>query len=280
MLMNALARGEVGNAEQWVSHHLRRWIVEGVLKGNEEINQQEIADRLGVSRSPVRDALRRLEGMGLVTINPNQRAVVTSFTLDNMREIFEMRAALEGLAAFQAARSLTKSDLIELESLSGMLQRLPDLDSYLHKHEAFHDLVALRSQMPRLRRELVRLREMATPYIRIYGSARDSAELIGEPHDALVRVLILRDPEKARVAFASHARAAFDQLAIEVLRLTEKDAGAEDSSKRERPSRRAAGDTSKTGSTQRVNRGIGGREPLRVSRSGAPRSKPASTKLE
>lgn len=75
-----------------------------VLRANEEINQQDLASRLGVSRSPVRDALRRLEGMGLVTIHPNQRAVVTSLTLDNMREIFEMRAALGGLAAVMRRR--------------------------------------------------------------------------------------------------------------------------------------------------------------------------------
>ena len=222
------AGGEFGSAEQWVCHHVRRWIIDGTLSANEEINQQEVATRLGVSRSPVRDALRRLEGMGLVTINPNQRAVVTSFTLDNMREIFEMRAALEGLAAYHAARRLTQSDLIELESLAAVMARLPDLESYLHKHESFHDLVAMRSGMPRLRRDLVRLREMATPYIRIYGSARDSAELIGESHDALVRVLSLQHPEKASAAFASHARAAYDQLAAEVLRLTERESKAGD----------------------------------------------------
>lgn len=217
------AGGEFGSAEQWVCHHVRRWILEGALSANEEINQQEVATRLGVSRSPVRDALRRLEGMGLVTINPNQRAVVTSFTLDNMREISEMRAALEGLAAYHAARRLTQSDLIDLESLAAVMARLPDLESYLHKHESFHDLVGMRSGMPRLRRDLVRLREMAMPYIRIYGSARGSAELIGESHDALVRVLSHRNPEKASTAFASHARAAYDQLAAEVLRLTERE---------------------------------------------------------
>ena len=223
--MKAFAHSEdFGSAEQWVCHHVRRWILEGALSANEEINQQELATRLGVSRSPVRDALRRLEAMGLVTINPNQRAVVTSFTLDNMREIFEMRAALEGLAAYHAAPQLTESDLIELDSLAAMMLRLPDLESYLGKHEAFHDLVAARAAMPRLRRDLIRLREMATPYIRIYGSARDSAELIGDRHDALVRVLALRDPEKASAAFSSHARAAYDQLAAEVLRLTETEA--------------------------------------------------------
>ena len=216
-------KGEFGSAERWVCYHVRRWILDGTLTANEEINQQEVATRLGVSRSPVRDALRRLEGMGLVTINPNQRSVVTSFTLDNMREIFEMRAALEGLAAYHAARRLTQSDLIELDSLAAVMARLPDLESYLLKHEAFHDLVTMRSGMPRLRRDLLRLREMATPYIRIYGSARDSAELIGESHDALVRVLSFRHPEKASAAFASHARAAYDQLAAEVLRLTERD---------------------------------------------------------
>ncbi len=220
--MDTISRGgEFGNAEQWVYHHLRRWILEGVLTANEEINQQDLANRLGVSRSPVRDALRRLKGMGLVTVNPNQRAVVTSLTLDNMREIFEMRAALEGLAARHATPALSESDLIELESLAQVMLRLSELDAYLAKHETFHDLIAIRAGMPRLRNELTRLRAMATPYIRIYGTARLSAELIGERHERLIEVLRERDPDKACNAFACHARAAYDQLAAEVAHLIE-----------------------------------------------------------
>lgn len=213
---------EFGNAEQWVCHHVRRWILEGILKANEEINQQDIANRLGVSRSPVRDALRRLEGMGLVTINPNQRAVVTSLTLENMREIFEMRAALEALAALHATDSLRESDLIELESLAQMMLRLTELEAYLAKHEAFHDLIAERAGMPRLRRELTRLRTMATPYIRIYGSARLSAELKGDRHEDLVEVLRAGDADDAASAFSRHTRTAFDQLATAVSHLLEK----------------------------------------------------------
>lgn len=213
--------GAFGNAEQWVCHHVRRWILEGVLRADEEISQQDLANRLGVSRSPVRDALRRLEEMGLVTINPNQRAVVTSLTLDNMREIFEMRAALEGLAARHAAPALSESDLIELESLAQVMLRLRELEPYLAKHEAFHDLIAERAGMPRLRRELARLRTMATPYIRIYGTAHVSAELVGERHEALVEVLRARDPSQACAALASHARVACDQLVAAVAHLIE-----------------------------------------------------------
>lgn len=236
--------GEFSSAEQWVCHHVRRWILEGVLRADEEINQQDVANRLGVSRSPVRDALRRLEGMGLVTINPNHRAVVTSLTLDNMREIFEMRAALEGVAALHAIESLSESDLIELESLAQIMLRLNELEAYLAKHEAFHDLVAKRSGMPRLRRELTRLRTMATPYIRIYGNARPSAELMGERHEDLVEVLRAGDKERAAGAFAKHARTSFDQLAAAVVHLLEQP-GEE---------RRAASEGAGTGATARRSR--------------------------
>jgi DNA-binding GntR family transcriptional regulator len=223
----------------------------------------------------VRDALRRLEGMGLVTINPNQRAVVTSFTLDNMREIFEMRAALEGLAAYHAAPRLTPSDLIELESLAAVMARLPDLESYLHKHESFHDLVAMRSGMPRLRRDLARLREIAMPYIRIYGSARDSAELIGESHDALVRVLALHDPERASAAFASHARAAYDQLAAEVLRLTERESRNAGKAASAPPSAKRKAGGSATAATKTDPQHGGGR---RSASSGPRKNKAARTR--
>src|SRR5699024_8970332 len=137
------------SAEQWVSECVRQWIIDGTLKANEQISQTEIANRLGVSRIPVRDALRRLQSTGLVTIQPNRRAVVTSFTMDDMYEVFEIRAVLEGLAARHAVEHLSSSDMVELEAASQVMSRVSDLDTYLKKHELFHDFVALRSGMPR-----------------------------------------------------------------------------------------------------------------------------------
>jgi hypothetical protein len=98
---------------------------------------------------------------------------------------------------------------------------------------------------------------MAMPYIRIYGSARDSAELIGESHDALVRILSFRDAEKASAAFASHARAAYEQLAAEVLRLTKGEKGAETASSAspaKRKTRGSATTAARTDSAPRAGR--------------------------
>ncbi len=223
--MEKVSRGDFGNAEEWAYQNLRRWILDGDLAANEVVKQQELADRLGVSRSPVRDALRRLEGMGLITITPNQPAVVTSLNLGSMHEIFEMRAALEGLAARHATPAITESDLIELESLAQMLPRLKELEAYLAKHEAFHDLIAARAEMPRLRKKLTSLRALATPYIRIYGTARISAELVGERHESIVEVLRRRDPDQASDTLAAHTRAAYQQLSAEVQHLAEQPEG-------------------------------------------------------
>src|SRR5919106_4105756 len=145
----AMPRGNgFGSAEQLVCDHIRRWILDGTRRADEEINQAEIANQLGVSRIPVRDALRRLESTGLLTIRPNRRAVVTSFTLADIYGIFEIRAALEGLAARHAVANLKSSDLIELESLAQLLLRVTDLETYLAKHDEFHDLIGLRSGIP------------------------------------------------------------------------------------------------------------------------------------
>jgi len=207
------------NAEQWVVTNVRRWIANGVLPAEIEISQAALARRLGVSRSPVRDALRRLEAQGLITIRANQRAVVTGLTVDRMREIFEMRAVLEGLAARHAVANLTETDLIELDGMARVLARLRDPEAYAAKHELFHDTVAAATGMPRLRQQLTGLRTLGTPYLRIQANAGDSAELSNDRHEDLVAVLVEGCGARAEEVFCKHVRGAFEELKPVVSRL-------------------------------------------------------------
>src|SRR6185437_14644411 len=132
------------SAEELVFEHLRSAILRGEFPPNTVINQEEVAGTLKVSRIPVRDALRRLHSVGLVRILPNKRTIVPSFTPHEIFEVFEMRAELEGLAVRHAVSNLTDSDFHDLTAMADVMRRVDDLDVYLERHEAFHDLIAVR----------------------------------------------------------------------------------------------------------------------------------------
>ncbi|MBX9843158.1 MAG: GntR family transcriptional regulator [Xanthobacteraceae bacterium] len=239
---------EFRSAEEIVFQHLRHEILSGAIKAQTPINQAEIAAALNVSRIPVRDALQRLQSVGLLVALPNRRVVVPNFTVSEIHEIFEMRALLEGFAARCAVERLTEADFIELETLAEIIRRLADLDGYAKRHEAFHDLVVERSGLSRVRREVTQLREMLTPYIRIHGAASYSAELPDDTHEALVAVLRTRDPERAEKAFVNHIRRAGEQLMATLQRLTA--AKPENSVESAKPKRanKKNGDASQTAS--------------------------------
>jgi DNA-binding GntR family transcriptional regulator len=93
-----------------VAKLLRQAILEGALPGGTVVRQEEVARKFGVSRVPVREALLKLEGEGLVETQPRRGVVVTALSTDDFEEILEMRLALESLAIERAARRFTRDD--------------------------------------------------------------------------------------------------------------------------------------------------------------------------
>ena len=89
-----------------VFHKIREDILSGKYKRDETLKEKTIGDELGVSRTPVREALRQLELEGLVTIIPNKGASVVGISKDDIKDIYEIRARLEGLCAKRAAKNV------------------------------------------------------------------------------------------------------------------------------------------------------------------------------
>lgn len=96
---------------------LREDILSGVYKEKEELREVSIGEELGVSRTPVREALRQLELEGLVRIIPNKGAYVTGITQEDVRDIYKIRSILEGLCARWATEHITEEQLTELEEI-------------------------------------------------------------------------------------------------------------------------------------------------------------------
>lgn len=99
-----------------VFHMIRENILSGKYERDEELKEKSIGEELGVSRTPVREALRQLELEGLVTIIPNKGAYVVGISQKDIKDIYEIRSRLEGLCAKWAAENITKEQLDELDN--------------------------------------------------------------------------------------------------------------------------------------------------------------------
>lgn len=125
-----------------VFHTIRENILSGKYVTEEELKEKTIGEELGVSRTPVREALRQLELEGLVTIIPNKGAYVVGISQKDIRDIYEIRSRLEGLCASWAAVNITKEQLDELEeniylsdfhSAKGNSEQVVELDNKFHE---------------------------------------------------------------------------------------------------------------------------------------------------
>ena len=125
-----------------VFRHLREDILNGVYKDHEELREVTIGEELGVSRTPVREALRQLELEGLVTIIPNKGAYVTAITRKDVKDIYKIRSQLEGLCANWATKYITDAQIEELEEIvyltefhvsKGHSEQVFELDNKFHE---------------------------------------------------------------------------------------------------------------------------------------------------
>src|SRR5216684_2844518 len=102
--------------QQQAGNYVREQILTGRFPVGMRLKSEEIARTLGFSRMPVRDALQQLHSEGLVSIRPNRGAIVTTLTGDEIRELFEIRAVLEGLAAYHCCANITAEKMVRFEA--------------------------------------------------------------------------------------------------------------------------------------------------------------------
>ena len=140
-----------------VREQLTNWIMDGTLKRDQRISEDEIATKLGVSRMPVREAFRIMESMGLIQSTPYSGSVVRKLTKEETTEIYILRMNLEPLACRYAAERVSLSDLIELEELQRKMEAVCEhenaADTYkllYNYNREFHHLIYAASKMPKL----------------------------------------------------------------------------------------------------------------------------------
>jgi DNA-binding GntR family transcriptional regulator len=122
---------------------IRDAIIAGARKPGEKVAEPELAERFGISRTPIREAFRQLESEGYLTVIPRKGAVVVSFSEKDVEEFYAIKSILEGYAARRACENLSQRELDKLETINARLLHLADendFKAFFKVHNDFHDL--------------------------------------------------------------------------------------------------------------------------------------------
>jgi DNA-binding GntR family transcriptional regulator len=180
----------------------------GKLKPGDRLVETELATRLGISRTPVREAVRRLESDGLVVHQPRLGATVRKLDYLEITELYEMRGVLEGTAARLAARSASQIELEELEAINREMRAATDVRQLYEANRQFHGVLLSAAR----NRFLVKSVEAVQKTLLILGSStlEESRRAAGafEEHEAILTALKKRDGDAAEASMRAHIEAA------------------------------------------------------------------------
>ncbi len=189
---------------------IRAMIIEGELEPGQPLVQDELARKLGISRTPVMHAIRELENDGLASRNNTHRVYVRELTLDDMIAIWEIREALETLACKYVTPVITESQIDDIQRGFEQAVKAPDQEhEYRHMDNIFHMSIAELCPRRDLRDILVRSGFMGRGLLK--GLLRPPMETLPE-HLAILEGLRERDPEKATRAMGFHLRMSLEHL--------------------------------------------------------------------
>ena len=223
--MDLLLIEELGRerAPEQVTSRLREAIVSGLLQPGDRLMQEELAERLGVSRMPVREALRRLEAEGLVVLQPYRGALVANLSSTELQELYELRIALETLAL---RFGIPEMDAESFETLEVTLRKMDletDSTTWLDLNSKFHTLLYQKAGRKLLDEHIENLRNKSDRFLRLFASRRDRTAQAQREHWAIVRACRDRNIEKACNLLKDHLQSTVTSLAG-TLRLQEEQA--------------------------------------------------------
>ncbi|WP_354697988.1 HTH-type transcriptional repressor RspR [Paraconexibacter sp. AEG42_29] len=190
-----------------VADDLRRQILGGQIPPGTALKQNDVARAFAVSPTPVREAFARLQREGLITYEPHRGAVVFIPSVEDLRENYEIRIALEPLATRAAATRLDQDGLAALRALVDEMGRTSDAVAYFALNQRFHEQIYAAAGRPNLAKLIAELRDASAAYVRILIDGTPSSPAIAQPeHEAILAALEARAPARAAKAMADHLR--------------------------------------------------------------------------
>lgn len=209
----ALRRGEERPGSSAVFERLRRMILDGDYGPKERLIEEQLAERLGVSRTPIRQALTMLEAEGLVEIQPNKGAMVCSFGVDEVWDIYDLRAVLEGHAARRAAERIDERGMArlreladEMESLAarGFDEREEEIRLLVALNNEFHGTIVTSSKNKRLERMIRRTIELPLVFKAFFWYGPKERMVSNHYHRQILGALEAGDGERAEIIMREH----------------------------------------------------------------------------
>ncbi|MGN0514567.1 MAG: GntR family transcriptional regulator [Lachnospiraceae bacterium] len=186
---------------------LRQAILKGDMEPGERLMEITLANKLGVSRTPIREAIRKLELEGLVHMIPRKGAVVASISEKDMRDVLEVRITLEELAVKLAIKNMTDEDIEALRQASKDFENAVishDVVTIVEADVAFHDIIYNKTQNNRLIQIINNLREQMYRYrLEYIKDARTHSILINE-HNDIIECIRNKNVEEAKNAVREH----------------------------------------------------------------------------
>ena len=190
-----------------VFNTLREAILKGELKPGERLMELQLAAKLGVSRTPIREAIRMLEQEGLAVTIPRKGAEVARMTEKDMEDVLQIRDALDELAASIACEQISEEELAELRhtmhefeesTKTGDVKRIAEADV------RFHDIIYHATRNVKLENMLNNLREQMYRYRLEYIKDEDKRQILLLEHDKILKAVKLRRVEEAKEAMREH----------------------------------------------------------------------------
>ena len=204
-----------GDAGLRIAQSIRDGIISGEFAPGTRIRQEDLAERFGASRVPVREAIRQLEYEGLVTVVANSGAWVSQLTLAECEEVYQMRERLEPLLLGISARSLSTDDMDRLQTLAEQISVVgSDVDAFLRLDREFHLATYAGAHTALLGELIQKLWNTTAPYRRAYVShwSPQSHRIAIEEHHLMLASLKDGDIQEAERILGSHIRRTRRQL--------------------------------------------------------------------
>lgn len=190
-----------------VFNTLRQAILRGELKPGERLMEIQLANKLGVSRTPIREAIRKLELEGLVLMIPRRGAEVAEITEKSLRDVLEVRGSLEELAVDLACDRISEEEIAQLKEAAKEFEialKGGDVTEFAEADVKFHDIIYFATDNQRLVQLLYNLREQMYRYRVEYLKRKEVHHILLEEHQEIIRSIEMRDKENAKRNIRTH----------------------------------------------------------------------------
>jgi DNA-binding GntR family transcriptional regulator len=194
------------SAPELIAGSLRQAIILGVIKGGEKLRQNDIARQFGVSVIPVREAFQQLVAEGFVIGHRNRGVVVAETSTDEIRELFDLRAALESILLESAVPAMNAATFAEAKDYQARLEGETDTTRWGHWNWMFHETLYLPAQRPRTLKVVANVNLHIDRLLRVQMRLSAGARATGREHHGILRACEQRDVARALNLLEAHIR--------------------------------------------------------------------------